>query len=60
MVQFGVLYEHRASDHLKRIDVINTIVDCISQVSSSWCMTLTLWQSNKILPLSGCARGSVA
>ncbi|KAL3154495.1 hypothetical protein ABBQ32_013957 [Trebouxia sp. C0010 RCD-2024] len=28
---FGVLYEHRASDLLKRMDVINTIVDCIPQ-----------------------------
>lgn len=31
--QFGVLYEHRASDLLKRMDVINTIVDCIPQVT---------------------------
>ena len=31
-MQFGVLYEHRASDLLKRMDVINTIVDCIPQV----------------------------
>lgn len=31
-LQFGVLYEHRASDLLKRMDVINTIVDCIPQV----------------------------
>lgn len=32
-LQFGVLYEHRASDLLKRMDVINTIVDCIPQVT---------------------------
>ncbi|DBB04027.1 hypothetical protein WJX77_007697 [Trebouxia sp. C0004] len=28
---FGVLYEHRASDLLKRMDVINTMVDCVPQ-----------------------------
>lgn len=33
-MQFGVLYEHRASDHLKRMEVIDTVVDCISQVRS--------------------------
>jgi len=27
-----VLYEHRASDLLKRMDVINTMVDCVPQV----------------------------
>ncbi len=27
-----MLYEHRASDLLKRMDVINTMVDCVPQV----------------------------
>lgn len=45
-MQFGVLYEHRASDLLKRMDVINTIVDCIPQVLGS--AALIAWAHHKL------------
>ena len=43
VLQFGVLYEHRATDLLKRMDVINTVVDCIPQVRFVHTKHLCMW-----------------